>query len=74
MLEDVMTIINTTGFPIACVLFLAFYVRELNASHKEEVKALSDSLSDLVLEIKELASKVTTLIDEEREERRNENK
>lgn len=74
MLEDVMTIINTTGFPIACVLFLAFYVRELNASHKDEVKALSDSLSDLVLEIKELASKVTTLIDEEREERRNENK
>lgn len=69
-----MTIINTTGFPITCVLFLAFYVRELNASHKEEVKALSDSLSDLVLEIKELASKVTTLIDEEREERRNENK
>ena len=74
MLEDVMAIINTTGFPIACVLFLAFYVRELNANHKEEVKALSDSLLDLVLEIKELASKVTTLIDEEREERRNENK
>lgn len=69
-----MAIINTTGFPIACVLFLAFYVRELNANHKEEVKALSDSLLDLVLEIKELASKVTTLIDEEREERRNENK
>ena len=74
MLEDFISVINTTGFPIACVLFLAFYVRELNANHKEEVKALSDSLSDLVLEIKELASKVTTLIDEEREERRNENK
>ena len=74
MLEDFISVINTTGFPIACVLFLAFYVRELNANHKEEVKALSDYLSDLVLEIKELASKVTTLIDEEREERRNENK
>lgn len=74
MLEDIMKIINTTGFPIACVLLLAFYVRELNSNHKEELNALSNSLSDLVLEIKELASKVTTLIDEEREERRNENK
>ena len=41
---DLLTFINTCGFPIACVLLLAYYVRELTNSHKEEIQQLSEKL------------------------------
>ena len=48
---DLLTFINTCGFPIACVLLLSYYVRELTNSHKEEIQKLSekfDVMSDAI--------------------------
>lgn len=73
MLNEITTIISTLGFPIACVIALAYYVREITKEHKEEVKNLSDSFASVVNEIKDLSYEVKTLLEEERKERKNEN-
>ena len=73
MLNEITTIISTLGFPIACVIALAYYVREITKEHKEEVKNLSDSFASVVNEIKDLSYEVKSLLEEERKERKNEN-
>lgn len=69
MLNEITTIISTLGFPIACVIALAYYVREITKEHKEEVKNLSDSFVCVVNEIKDLSYEVKTLLEEERKGR-----
>lgn len=71
--NEIVTMINTIGFPIACVVALAYYVREITKEHKEEVKNLSDSFASVVNEIKDLSYEVKTLLEEERKDRKNEN-
>ena len=69
---DLLTYINTCGFPIACVLLLAYYVRELTNSHKEEVQKLSEKLdvmSDAISKLSVNLAKVFLL-----EEKDDENK
>ena len=39
MFDEIVTLVKTTGFPIACVICLAMYIRELNKTHKEEINA-----------------------------------
>lgn len=74
MLAEITTMISTLGFPIACVIALAYYVREITKEHKEEVKNLSDAFASVVDEIKDLSYEVKILLEEERKERKNENK
>lgn len=62
VIEDVLNIINATGFPIACVVFLAYYVRELNKSHKEEIDALKTQLSELNLTMQKTVDRIEELI------------
>ena len=56
---DLLTFINTCGFPIACVLLLAYYVRELTNSHKEEVQKLSEKLDVMSDAISKLSVNVS---------------
>lgn len=71
-INGIVTMINSIGFPIACVIALAYYVREITKEHKEEVKNLSDSFTAVVNEVKELSFNVKSLLEEERREK-NEN-
>lgn len=38
MIDTAMTMITTVGFPIACVIFMALFVREQLSNHKEEMR------------------------------------
>ena len=39
---DFITLVQNVGFPIACVAFLAVYVKELTKTHKEEIAQLTE--------------------------------
>lgn len=51
---EIVEIIQTLGFPIACVVGLGFYVRELTNEHKNEVKELSKAIDNNTLIITKL--------------------
>lgn len=64
-IENILTIIGSYGFPIcACICIGWFFaktndnyrndLKELNASHKEEIKQLSDVVSQNTLVIQKL--------------------
>ena len=39
-MDEITSLISNVGFPIACVGCLAWYVKSLTETHKEEVKEL----------------------------------
>ena len=53
-MDTVVQIINNVGFPIACVLGMAWYIREQQKTHKEEVKELSNAVSNNTLVLQKL--------------------
>ena len=62
MLQEVTTTITNVGFPIACCIFLALYIRESQNQHKEEVKALTNKLNEQTLTVQKLVDKIEELL------------
>ena len=58
MLNDIITLIQTLGFPIACVVALAWYVKELTDTHKEEITVLTNKLNEVCVNLTELTTKI----------------
>lgn len=47
-------IISNVGFPIACVIGMALYIKEQQKTHKEEVKELSSAVTNNTLVLQKL--------------------
>lgn len=41
-MDLILQIIQTVGFPIACCVFLGYYIKTQNNEYREDVKALTD--------------------------------
>ena len=59
---DFVDIVTNIGFPIACVMFLAIYVKDLTVAHKEEVALLTEKLSAQTITIQRLVDKIDELL------------
>lgn len=59
---DFINVVQSLGFPIACVAFLAVYVKDLTKTHKEEVNALTAKLAEQTLTIQKLVDKIDELL------------
>ena len=68
-MEDMVSLVSTFGFPIACCLILLYYVFKLNESHKaevseimkehkEEVKQMTDAINSTTLVLTKLLDKL----------------
>ena len=57
--EVVTTFITSVGFPIAMCLLLFWYVKEQNATHKEEVDKLRSAIDNNTL----ILQRLTTILD-----------
>lgn len=40
-METVLSIIQTIGFPIACCLFLGYFIKQQNDQYREDVKTIT---------------------------------
>ena len=69
---DIIQIISTLGFPIACCLGLGWYVKtqtdnyrndvkDIQREHKEETKQMTDALNNNTLALQHLAVKIEQL-------------
>ena len=69
---DIIQIISTLGFPIACCLVLGWYVKtqtdnyrndvkDIQREHKEETKQMTDALNNNTLALQHLAEKIEQL-------------
>ena len=59
-MEELLQAVSVVGFPIVAYGGMFWYMVQLNSTHKEEIKALSESLNNntkVLVELKEILSK-----------------
>ena len=54
-MNEVLQAITTVGFPISMCLIMAWYIREIEIRHSNEVNALKDALNNNTLALQHLA-------------------
>lgn len=54
-MNEVLQAITTVGFPIAMCLIMAWYIRENEIRHTNEVNSLKDALNNNTLALQHLA-------------------
>lgn len=60
---DAVTIISTLGFPIACVVALAFYIYKVENEQSKQMQELKETVSQLTIAVNAL-TKVVEKIEE----------
>lgn len=58
MLNDMVSVVSTLGFPIAMCLILCYYVNKINESHKAESKDFADALNANTVVLQKLCDKL----------------
>lgn len=58
MLNDIVSVTSTLGFPIAMCLILCYYVNKINESHKAESKDFADALNANTVVLQKLCDKL----------------
>lgn len=58
MLNDIVSVISTLGFPIAMCLILCYYVNKINESHKAESKDFANALNANTVVLQKLCDKL----------------
>lgn len=61
-MEQITSLIATTGFPIAMCLIVCYYVYIKDKSHKEEIDKLSDAVNKQTMNIQKLIGKIEQMI------------
>ena len=70
--DSILAAIGSVGFPIVCCCAIAFFfnkvnenyrndIKELSASHKEEVKAMKDAIAQNTLVIQKLCDSLDNI-------------
>lgn len=57
-MDEVIQIIQTLGFPIACVIALFWQNNKLQEQHKEEAHKMTEALNNNTLALTELKNKI----------------
>ena len=52
-MQDVITIIQTVGFPIACAVAMFLMLQNEQKAHREESEKMSDTITDLKISFSE---------------------
>ena len=67
--NDIVSIITTVGFPIACCVAMGYYVKyvtdknreqiaDMNRQHKEEMATITDALNNNTVALQKLSDKL----------------
>lgn len=53
MMQDIITVIQTVGFPIACAIAMFLMLQSEQKAHKEETEKLNETITDMKLTFQE---------------------
>lgn len=62
-MEDFVAIISNVGFPIACVIFMWYYMMKMTDAHKEEIDSVKDALNQNTLVLQKLVDKLDKVVE-----------
>lgn len=57
-IDQILTVISTVGFPIACCLILFWFMYKNDNSHKEEVNKLTEAIQNNTIVMQKLVDRI----------------
>lgn len=57
-MNEILSIIQTFGFPIAVCVICFWYINKINDDHKSEVSALTDAIHEIRVVLQQLMDKL----------------
>ena len=60
-MNDIVSIISNVGFPIACVVFMAWYINKQDEKHSAETNKLSDALNTMNVLLTKLVDRLEVI-------------
>lgn len=62
-MDDFVAIISNVGFPIACVIFMWYYMMKMTDAHKEEIDSVKDALNQNTIVLQKLVDKLDKVVE-----------
>lgn len=62
-MDEFVTLISNVGFPIACVIFMWYYMMKMTDAHKEEIDSVKDALNQNTLVLQKLVDKLDKVVE-----------
>lgn len=62
-MQEFVTLISNVGFPIACVIFMWYYMMKMTVAHKEEIDSVKDALNQNTLVLQKLVDKLDKVVE-----------
>lgn len=66
-MNEIVSIISTVGFPIACCLVLSYYVFKVTESNRQELKNVNEKLQEIIEKTSECITNNTNALYELKE-------
>lgn len=66
-MNEIISIISTVGFPIACCLGLGYYVFKVTDSNRQELKNVNEKLQEIIEKTSECITNNTNALNELKE-------
>ena len=57
-MNDIITLISNVGFPIACCVYMGWYVNKINTDSNDRLEKLQESLNNNTVAITRLCTKL----------------
>lgn len=61
-MDNVVTLIQNIGFPIACVLFLGFYIKKITDEYREDIKEISSKYDEAIKDFRKTLERNTLVL------------
>ena len=60
--EIILQVIQTVGFPIACCVFLGYFIKKQSDEYREDVKKITEDYNEAIKEFRKTIDKNTLVL------------
>lgn len=61
-MEIILQVIQTVGFPIACCVFLGYFIKKQSDEYREDVKKITEDYNEAIKEFRKTIDKNTLVL------------
>lgn len=62
MFDSIISILQNFGFPIACCVFLGYYLNKVSTEYREELKSITSEYKDAITKFQKALDRNTNVI------------
>lgn len=61
-MENIISIIKDIGFPIACVIYMGFYIKKLTDEYRTDIKGVTEQYNEAIKDFRKTLERNTLVL------------